>query len=255
MAIRFSKKTLDFIQKASRQKKPEWLDKNRDEYLDVLVEPSRALMRDVSILLRNTHAKEVSRYRFPDRGIARIRRSATRAAAQGWYKDWIGIQAARDSGSLYEELPALYFHIAPGKENVFSAGGLYLPSSQQLRRIRNWVAQDARPLEQLLADSYFKKLYPDLGKERQVKTFPRGFPKDHPKIEWLKLTGFYVWRPIPNRQFFSPHFAETLAADWRQVLRLNAILDLWVSKEVESVRDARVPDPRVAERKATEWDW
>jgi uncharacterized protein (TIGR02453 family) len=259
---RFSQKTLDFIQKASRQKKSEWLDRNRSEYESVLVEPARHTIRKVASLLKQSSPNEIVRYQFPDRAIARIRRSAARAEAQGWYKDWIGIQVSRDSGSLYEELPGLYFHIAPGTENVFSAGGLYLPSSTQLRRIRAWVAQDASPLEALLEDSEFRKVYSALGTERQVKTFPRGYPKDHPKMPWLRLTAFYVWRPFSKKVFFSSSFAEVLASDWRQVLRLNPVLDQWISREVSDERILQKEKPSISKaqkvpsvRRPEEWDW
>jgi uncharacterized protein (DUF2461 family) len=78
---RFSRKSLDFIRKASRQKKHEWLEKNRAEYEDVLVEPTRALMAAVARELR----REAPGYRFPTRSFARIRRSADRARARRAY--------------------------------------------------------------------------------------------------------------------------------------------------------------------------
>ncbi len=267
---RFSQDTLDFIAKAARQTKSEWLDRHREEYESDLLNPVRDCVREASRLLKESAGAELSRYRFPDRGLARIRRTASRAEAQGWYKDWIGVQVARDSGSLYEELPSLYFHIAPGEENVFSAGGLYLPSSQQTKRIRNWIAKDPSRLEELLSDQDFRKVYKSLGDERKVKTFPRGFPKDHPKIEWLKLTGFYVWRPFSKRVFFSKEFPAVLAADWRQVLRLNSVLDHWISsdpdptEEVASVekgaeknaeKNTGAPEKKSRVRQPDSWDW
>src|SRR5579885_40651 len=240
---RFSQKSLDFIRKASRQKKHDWLDRNRAEYEEVLVEPMRALMTTVARELRG----EAPGYRFPARSFARIRRSADRARAQGLYKDWIGVQVSRDSGSLFEDLPGLYFHMS--YEDVFTAGGLYMPSSRQVKQIRAWIAEDASALERLLKDRRFKSVFREgLGDERKLKTFPRGYPQDHPRIEWLKLTGFYVWRPVKKREFFSSDFHETLAADWRQVLRLNGVLDRYLSswpgasrRKLESFEGIRAP--------------
>jgi len=220
---RFSKQSLDFIRKASRQKKHEWLDRNREEYEEVLVEPTRALMEAVGRDLR----REAPGYRFPTRSFARIRRSADRAKAQGMYKDWIGIQVSRDSGSMFEDLPGLYLHFSA--KEVFTAGGLYMPSSRQVKQIRAWIAEDASALEKLLKDRKFRSRFKELGDERKLKTFPRGYPEDHPRIEWLKLTGWYVWRAVPKREFFSPRFHEILAGDWRQVLRLNAVLDRYLA--------------------------
>jgi uncharacterized protein (DUF2461 family) len=133
------------------------------------------------------------------------------------------MSASRDSGSLYEDLPGLIFHFST--QDIYSAGGLYMPSSRQVKQIRAWIAEDASALEALFRDRSFKKRFKDLGDERQLKTFPRGYPIDHPKMKWLKLTGWYVWRPFTKKEFFSAHFHELLAEDWRQILKLNAVLD------------------------------
>lgn len=251
---RLSQKSLDFIAKASKQKSPAWIEKNEAEYHDVLVEPVAHLAREVSRQLRGI----APAYRFPTRGFARLRRSSQRAQAQGTYKDWVGIHVSRESGSRYEDLPNLYFHLSP--EDQFSAGGLFMASAGQVRRMRSWIDQDPRQLEQLLADPAFKKVYPELGIEKQVKTFPRGFPKDHPRIDWLKLTGYYVWRPIPKKVLFSSSFPEILAADWKQVLRLNSLLDDWISREPRQAEDES-PGPVRSElekkqpRSPDQWDW
>lgn len=257
MANRFSKESLEFIVKASRQKSPEWLDRNELEYQKVLVEPFRHLSLEVTRHLR----KEALGYRFPVRGFARIRRSAARAEAQGWYKDWAGLLISRDSGSRYEDLPNLYFHLSA--EDQFSAGGLYLASAGQVRRIRDWITKEPAALERLLEDPEFRAVYKELGDERKVKTFPRGFPKDHPKIEWLKLTGFYVWRPFPKKILFSDAFPEVLASDWRQVLKLNRVLDEWLARapggDMSRSNDVVAGEPQAASalspRKPEHWDW
>ncbi|MDR3606612.1 MAG: DUF2461 domain-containing protein [Oligoflexia bacterium] len=217
---RFSRKSIDFIAKASRQKSSTWLERNRAEYEAVLVEPMRVLMTEVARQLRQ---EAPAGYRFPTRGFARIRRSAENARTQGPYRDWIGASVSRDSGSRYEDLPSLYFNIS--KEDVFSAGGLYMPSAAQTKKIRAWIDRDPSELEELLADRKFRRHYKDLGDERVLKTKPRDYPIDHPKINWLKMTGWYVWRPIPKKELFSRNFADRLAEDWRQALRLNQVLD------------------------------
>jgi uncharacterized protein (TIGR02453 family) len=240
--IRYSQKSIEFIKKAKRQKRPLWLDKNRAEYEDVLVEPTRVLMTQVARALK----KEAPGYRFPSRNFARIRRSADRAAAQGTYKDWIGMNASRDSGSMYEDLPGLYFHF--DTSDVFSAGGLYMPSSKQVKQIRAWIAEDASALDRLFKDRAFAKRFKDFGNERQLKTFPRGYPIDHPRMKWLKLTGWYVWNEFTKKQFFSASFHELLTEDWRQVLKLNRVLDRYIStwpgtgrKKLDTMEGIRAP--------------
>ncbi len=243
---RFSKKTLDFIARASRQKKADWLDRNADEYEAVLVEPVRHLMGEVAKALKPI----APGYRFPSRSFARIRRSGDRAEEYGPFRDWIGMQATRDSGSRYENLPNLYFHI--DEEDIYSAGGLYMPSARQTKQIRAWIAEDAKVLERLLKDRKFHAVFNSLGNERKLKTKPRDYPMDHPRIEWLKLSAFYVWRPFSKKELFSSEFPSLLTEDWKQVLRLNSVLDGYLRTwpKVEEARE-ELPDFRAPQ---VQWD-
>jgi hypothetical protein len=82
----------------------------------------------------------------------------------------------------------------------------------------------------LFEDKSFSKLYKNLGDEHKLKTKPRDYPLAHPRIEWLKLTGFYVSRPIPKKELFSASFAEILIRDWKEAMRFNNLLDDWIQR-------------------------
>jgi uncharacterized protein (TIGR02453 family) len=220
---RFSKRSIEFIQEAARQKGKGWLEKNRNEYEEVLVSPMRELMG----MAEEALSRNAPGYRFPKRNHARILRGAEGAKLHGPFRDWVGVSVSRESKSRYEDQPNLYFHISEG-EGIFSAGGLYLPSAAQTKHIRAWIDRDPSLLEELLSDRNFKKRFPELGRERVLKTKPRDYPADHPRIEWLKLSGFYVWREIKKTELFSKDFSDILIEDWRQVLRLNAVLDRYI---------------------------
>ena len=215
----FSQASIDFIDKAARQKKVAWLDKNQEEFDTVLVEPMKALMQAASDALKS----EARGYRFPLRRTVRIKRNSDSAKEGNPFRDWVAVSVSRDSGSRYDSCPNLYFHI--DGEDVLSAGGLYMPSADQTKHIRKWIDQDPSLLEALFKDKDFKKRFPDFGDERVLKTKPRDYPIDHPKFDWLRLSGWYVWRPFTKKEFFSPKFHEILIEDWKQILRLNQILD------------------------------
>ena len=172
---RFSAASIEFISKASKQKKAEWLDRNFEEYEKVLVHPMRELISHAEKKLKDL----APGYRFPKRNFARLRRNADRAIDYGMYRNWVGVSISPDSGSRYESLPNLYFEIS--EEDILSAGGLYLPGADQTKHIRSWIDQDPSRLEELLADKKFKKIYKNgLGDERVLKTKPRDYPLDHP---------------------------------------------------------------------------
>lgn len=70
--------------------------------------------------------------------------SADRAREYGSHlKDWISYSAARPRKSRFDHNPNLFFMIYPDHpdgESVLVAGGLYMPSSRQMRQLRETIA-------------------------------------------------------------------------------------------------------------------
>ncbi len=92
-------------------------------------------------------------------------------------------------------LPAGY--ISFSAEGLFVGSGLYMPQPEQLRRFR--IAVDGQKsgaeLEGIVAvlreDGY------DVGAHQVLRTAPRGYPKDHPRIELLQQKGIVMSRSWP----------------------------------------------------------
>jgi uncharacterized protein (TIGR02453 family) len=225
-APRFSKQTLDFIEKASRQKKPDWLDRHRDEYERHLLEPIQHLART----LKSELGSLANGYHFPQKGLARLKRSANKAEEYGSaFRGWVTYSAARPRKSRFEHNPNLFFLLQPEDEDgddVLLAGGLYMPSSRQLRALREAVAHDASAFERLFATKEFAASFPGGFSDERISTRPpRGFDKEHPKMHWLKLQAFFVWKPYKRKDFASADFAKLVARDCRQILRMNELID------------------------------
>jgi uncharacterized protein (TIGR02453 family) len=223
---RFSKDTLQFIRKAARAKRPDWLERHRSEYEKALLEPLQNLARH----LKATLGPHANGYNFPQKGLARLKRSADRAREYGApFKDWVSYSAARPRKSRFDHNPNLFFLINPDDpdgETVLVAGGLYMPSSRQMRSLREAIAKDASAFDRLFADKAFAACFPGgFSDERKSSRPPRGFDPNHPRIEWLKLQAFFVWKPYTQREFTSPVFPETVARDGAQILRLNQLLE------------------------------
>lgn len=224
---RFSNETLRFIVRASRQKSEHWLDKNREDYESLLLNPLRHLAEHLKEELQNGLA---SGYHFPLKGIGRLKRSARSTSQSGFlYKDWISYSASRPASSRFEKNPSLFFLLNPEDEDgdqVLVAGGLYMPSSRQTKAIREAIAKDAKPFERLFKTKAFSSRFPDgFCMERASTRCPRGFDASHPYIHWIQLQAFFVWRSYSMREFSSEKFANHVASDFKQVLLLNDLLD------------------------------
>ena len=85
------------------------------------------------------------------------------------------------AGRLYVELSA---------RGLYAGTGMYQPSREQLSRFRDAVLEDDE-LERLLARA---RLDVD---GAAVKTAPRGYPRDHPRIELLRRKQLIIGRRLP----------------------------------------------------------
>jgi uncharacterized protein (TIGR02453 family) len=82
--------------------------------------------------------------------------------------------------------------------NGLAAGlGMYHLAADQLDRYRRAVAEDVtgRELERVLAGLAKKQL--DVRGVDSLKSAPRGYPKDHPRIELLRHKGLIAWQEWP----------------------------------------------------------
>lgn len=167
-------------------------------------------------------------YHFPQKGIGRLRRASGRVEKGGaLFKNWLAYSASIPTGSRFDHNPNLFFLLNPEdkKDRVLVAGGFYMPSSRQLRAVREAIAHDASEFERLFASKAFARRFPGgFSIEKQSSRIPKGFDPGHPKMHWIRLQAFFVWHPYKMSEFNSPEFPSMVAEDWKQVVRLNELL-------------------------------
>lgn len=116
---------------------------------------------------------------------------------------------ARFAGSFSRVKPALrggyFFNIQPGQTVV--GGGFYGPNPDDLKLIRNHIAQDDSPLREVLNDKDFLGMFGSLRGD-QVKTAPKGFDKEHPAIDLLRYKSMYVFRDFSDKEVMAANFQE-----------------------------------------------
>jgi len=98
-----------------------------------------------------------------------------------------------------------YFHLEPGNSMV--GGGFWKPESHDLKRIREEIAADDKPLRKIINSAAFKKHWGAIEGD-QVKTAPKGFAKDHPAIDLLRYKSFVVTHQFTDKEVCSPGFAK-----------------------------------------------
>jgi uncharacterized protein (TIGR02453 family) len=110
------------------------------------------------------------------------------------------------------------FYVQVGADGVLVAGGYYQMASDQVTRFRTAVDDERRggDLEKRLAALMAEGL---TVAGETLKTRPRGYDPEHPRIELLRHKGLYAWRAWePDDVLHEPGTLDRVATTWR-VLR------------------------------------
>jgi uncharacterized protein (TIGR02453 family) len=215
----FGERAIDFYDGlVADNSKAYWTD-NRDVYEFDVREPMRALLDDMVAEFGDLGAAKIFR---PYRDV-RFSKDKTP------YKTHCGgvIEAGRGGGAYYVQL---------GPEGLVLGGGSFHTSPDQLRRLRESVADElrGRRLEKILAT--LRGHGWDIHGER-LKTVPRGFPGDHPRVELLRHKSLYASVCYePDDALHTEETAQRVRTRWRQLRDLND----WVADHV-GLPDERNP--------------
>jgi uncharacterized protein (TIGR02453 family) len=93
-----------------------------------------------------------------------------------------------------------YFHCEPG--NSFIGGGLWMPEVSELKKVRQEIDYNWDEFQSILKNKSFKKVYSDLYQNDEIKlsTVPKGYEKDNPAIEYLKLKSFIAEATVTDEE-------------------------------------------------------
>lgn len=108
------------------------------------------------------------------------------------YKEQIGAVGESEGGSV--------FYVQFSATGLMVGTGYYSMAWDQLERFRRAVDDERRGSQIAVFCAALEQSGYRLGAMEELKTAPRGYPKDHPRIEILRrkgLTAFTSWEPAP----------------------------------------------------------
>jgi len=196
-------RALDFYEDLELDNSKAYWTAHKQTYADAVLGPMIELTEELA-----GQFGEVKIYR-PNRD---IRFSADKSP----YKTAIGATI----GSGYVQLSA----------NGLAAGnGMYQLAPDQLDRFRQAVASDVtgRELERLIATITSRGI--DTHGRDVLRTAPRGYPADHPRIELLRYKGLVAWREWPVEPWLSTPAAKDRVTEF---LVVTQPLARWLDAQV-----------------------
>ena len=192
-----------------------WWQAHRATYEEAVREPFEALMASVDD-------------EFGPMRLFRPHRDTRFSADKSPYKTAAAATTDTGGAAYYVQLSA---------DGLFVGAGMYQMAPDQLRRWRDAVAdEDTGPTvaaitADLTADGY------DIGAANSLKTAPRGWDKDHPRIELARRKGLVMSRSFPRAAWQgSAKALERITGVWQDAQPMVDWLDANVGPSSQPAR-------------------
>lgn len=209
---------LKFLRDITRHNNREWFEKNKDRYLE-----AKQLFEELvgDVLVELTKFDKGLEGLDPKKLPFRIYRDVRFSKDKSPYKTNMGAGFS-PNGRLVQE-PGYYLHIEPGNRS-FVAGGMYQPDPANLAKIRQEIDYNPKPLKDLFASRSFRKHFSAFDDFDAMKTAPKGYPKDHPDIGWLRNRSFIVSTPLGDKEVAAKGLAKKVGSICKNIKPLNDYL-------------------------------
>lgn len=198
------KKAFDFLRKLSKNNNREWFEKHKPDYLLVKDDFENfvgEVLKDAIGIDERLASLEPKKLTF------RIYRDIRFSKDKTPYKTFLSAAISRAGKDTH--IAGYYFQIEPGNKSML-ATGLYLPEAESLSKIRQEIDYNGDRLDAIVKEKKFNKQFGDLWQGDKLKTMPKGYPKDHPHIEYLKLRSILAMTTFNDADVNTGNFAKTL---------------------------------------------
>ena len=176
---------IDFLAELKQNNHKNWFDQNRVSYKSLNEEFKYFVGEIIEGLGEFDPALK---FLQPNECTYRINRDTRFSQDKSPYKTWLA--AAFSPQTKNGDQPGYYFQV-DSNGVIRIGGGWYQIDKDHLLVIRQNLAEEAKELRKILNEAKFVNTFQQLEGE-QLKTAPKGFPKDSPNIDLLKYKNFVV---------------------------------------------------------------
>ena len=206
-----------FLKDVASNNNREWMQENRQRYLDVM-DMFEQMVGE--LVLRLSAFDKTVAHVAPKDAIYRFYRDTRFSPDKSPYKRHLGAfinQFGKKSIHC-----GYYIHLQPG--NSFLGGGGLCLSSQVMNAIRRTIEAETDEFLSIVRNPSFVSLYKEIG-EQKLKKMPRGFDNAFPYPEYIKVKDYIVWRPVDDDFFVSDKWIDETVESFRIMKPYNDFLN------------------------------
>lgn len=211
-----TKETLDFLKKLDKNNNRDWFNENKNAFIKA---NDNVIAVTGDLIGRITKFDPAVVGIDPKSCVFRIYRDVRFSKDKSPYKTNLGAFVA--PGGKKAMSPGYYFHVQPGM--FFAAAGKHMPDAAELLKVRNMIAKNTKDFLKIVEAKKFRDRFGDLDGDRLSKP-PKGFPADHPAIEYLKLKSFTVSEEFTEKEAIGKDYPKLLAESFKAAYPLIIFL-------------------------------
>lgn len=202
------KTTLSFLKELKKNNTKQWFDTNRKKYeaakadFAVLTNAVIQALGKKDPFIASLQAKDCT---------FRINRDVRFSKNKDPYKTNMGMYLSR--GGKKSVFSGYYFHVEPGG-NSFMGGGLYMPEPDVIKKVRQEIDYNWEEFNKIISQKKFKATYGNLQREEGMvlSREPKGYEKDNPAIEYIKLKSWVAIAPVTDQLLTSDHLVKEIVS-------------------------------------------
>lgn len=191
--------TIGFLKKLAKNNNKPWFDANRNAY--------QAAKDNFELFLQ----KLIDAFGKQDASIAmcvpkqcmfRINRDIRFSKDKSPYKK--NLAASINKGGKKSIYAGYYFHLEPG--NSFVGGGIWMPMPAETQKIRQEIDYCWPEFKKIVGAAKFTNVFGDLDRDAEItlSKVPKGYEKDNPAAEYLKLKSWIAMKQFSDAELTQP---------------------------------------------------
>lgn len=187
--------TLKFLNRLKKNNNKPWFDAHRVQYEAARIDFSNF----IQLVMNAVQKTDTTITGLSSKDcLFRINRDIRFSKDKTPYKTNFGASIKR--GGRKSVYAGYYFHCSPG--GSFVGGGLWMPEAVDLKKMRQEIDYNWDEFQSILKEKNFKKIYGDLykGGDVSLSTIPKGYEKENPAIDYLKLKSFIAETRIEDEE-------------------------------------------------------
>ncbi|HAV30324.1 MAG TPA: TIGR02453 family protein [Saprospirales bacterium] len=199
------KTTLKFLKDLAKNNDRVWFKASKNEY-DYALANMKGLIESIETELNKIDMIEKKK-------VFRIYRDVRFSKDKTPYKDHLGGSFTRATAA---RRGGYFLGIQPGNKSII-AGGFWNPESTDIKRVREELALDPSDFRKIINAKKFKDLFGQL-EGQSLKNIPRGFDKESPAGDLLRMKQYLCYRPVSDKEIIEPDFLKKVVDTYRGML-------------------------------------